>query len=41
MVHKFYAKYQHSAEGGHGGKRTYGESKDEMGRYRFEAKGNR
>jgi hydrogenase small subunit len=39
-IHKFYSKYQHRAEGGHGGKRTYGESRDEMGRYRFEAKGH-
>jgi hydrogenase small subunit len=37
LVHKFYSKYQHSHEGG-GGK-TYGESRDEMGRYRFEATG--
>jgi hydrogenase small subunit len=39
-IQKFYSKYQHSHEGGHGGKRTYGESRDEMGRYRFEAKGH-
>jgi hypothetical protein len=36
QIHKFYSKYQHSAEGGHKGKRTYGESNDERGRYRFE-----
>jgi hydrogenase small subunit len=35
-MHKFYSKYQHSAEGGRG-KKTYGESYDERGRYRFEA----
>jgi hydrogenase small subunit len=35
-IHKFYAKYQHSHEGGRGGKYTYGHSDDASGRYRFE-----
>ncbi|HEX6596968.1 MAG TPA: hypothetical protein VF045_08535, partial [Acidimicrobiales bacterium] len=34
QIHKFYSKYQHSAEGGRG--KTYGHSDDSSGRYRFE-----
>jgi hypothetical protein len=38
QINRFYHKYQHRAEGGgRGGKRQYGESFEERGRYRFEA----
>jgi hydrogenase small subunit len=36
QIQKFYSKYQHSHEGGHNGKYTYGHSDDASGRYRFE-----
>ena len=35
VIHKFYSKYQHSHEGGNG--KTYGHTKEGVGRNRFEA----
>jgi hydrogenase small subunit len=37
MIHKFYSKYQHSHEGGHKGKKLYGEDGNTAGMGRFEA----
>jgi hydrogenase small subunit len=37
MIHKFYSKYQHSHEGGHKGKKLYGEGGNTAGIGRFEA----